>query len=81
MMYGSKTKNVQLFYDHDVSMQSDSTSVLSGLKKLVACHLRLPANEVKLKQTRKLFDILLFGKRTCPEVCSMRAYKISPLNY
>ena len=62
MMYGSKTKNLQLLYDHDVSMQSDSASVVSGLKKLVACHLRLPATELKLKQTRKLFDILLFGK-------------------
>ena len=50
-------------------MNSDhSPSVVAGLKQLVACQLALPVNAVKLKKTRRVFDILLFGKRTSSDV-------------
>ena len=51
-------------------MNSDHSppSVVAGLKQLVACQLALPVNAVKLKKTRRVFDILLFGKRTSADV-------------
>ena len=51
-------------------MNSDHSppSVVAGLKQLVACQLALPVNAVKLKKTRRVFDILLFGKRASADV-------------